>query len=157
MQVMVLPMGSGWRPGKPQLFMWVVLTEAETTAEAVRDSVNAVMVTLGAVVGAAKVAEKDSAKAKKEAKEKAIAKAKKAQALFESSLQVKVKLTVAFLQMLGIFGLCFEVTWPPEYEVVIRDVNALVADAELLGVTPPPLPVGTALGDGCHSARSPSG
>ena len=42
------------------------------------------------------------------------------------ALRSKVKLTFAFLQVLSIFGLCFQVDWPTEYEVVIRDVNAVV-------------------------------
>ena len=45
---------------------------------------------------------------------------------YANSLKVKVSLTVAFLQILGIFGLCFQVDWPDEYEVVVRDVNALM-------------------------------
>ena len=49
-----------------------------------------------------------------------------AQQRYANSLKVKVSLTVAFLQILGIFGLCFQVDWPDEYEVVVRDVNALM-------------------------------
>ena len=46
--------------------------------------------------------------------------------LFEVKLRVKIKLLYSFLQMLSLFGLCFQVSWPTEYEVVVRQVNQAV-------------------------------
>ena len=52
--------------------------------------------------------------------------AKAARNAFQQSLQMKMFLTVAFMQMLGVFGLSFQVDWPEEYDVVVREVNAVM-------------------------------
>ena len=44
---------------------------------------------------------------------------------FDKKLRVKIKVTVAYFQVLGIFGLCFRVDWPEDYERFVREVNVI--------------------------------
>ena len=70
------------------------------------------------------------------AKENTLKLVNEAKTLYEESLFVKVKLTLGFLQLLGIFGLAFQVSWPPEYEVVVREADAIVNLSPIGPVSP---------------------
>ena len=46
--------------------------------------------------------------------------------------QVKFRLLFQLYQMLSLFGLCFQVDWPSEYEAVTQEVGAVV-NLDVLG------------------------